>query len=248
MTQPKPILISTLAASLLVLAGCTTQTATNANTANQNTNTEVVVNTNEAVSNENTNTEQGSEVDLSAEASAEVDTSDWLTYTNEEYGFSFKYPPQWSLEVLSSTEIYLTSTSQDTIKFYIQSYQDAPEKEGEAYALLLTKTELVALKQDIINNADAIVNGIPISVSIGYDVPGADFYKLAEFFINNDNLQLSLPIHAENVEYPEQAYNDEVRVWSEDVINKLNNGELLSGNAKEAIKVFNGVIKSLQLQ
>ena len=101
MTQSKTILISTLATSLLVLAGCTTQTVTNTNgvtdtnatvntnTANDNTNI-VVTNSNEntnAVVNENTNTEQGSE----------VDTSDWLIYKNSIHGFSVSYPDDWSI-------------------------------------------------------------------------------------------------------------------------------------------------------
>lgn len=88
MNTEKYLFISTITASLLVLAGCSAQTATN--TINENANIEVVTNTNETVSNENTNAEQGSE----------VDTTNWLTYENEEYGFSFKYPKEWTLEVL----------------------------------------------------------------------------------------------------------------------------------------------------
>jgi hypothetical protein len=84
MKTTKILSLSTITASLVFITGCTTvQTATNTNeVSNTNTNT---VNTNATVANENTNTEQGSE----------VDTSDWLTYTNEEYGFSFKYPEEW---------------------------------------------------------------------------------------------------------------------------------------------------------
>ena len=116
MTQSKTILISTLASSLLVLAGCTTQTTTNtnvvsntnttvnANTSNDNTNV-VVANSNEntnEVVNENTNSGQG----------GEVDTSDWLTYTNDEYGFSFKYPKEWDILVGSKfTEEFDIPTS-----------------------------------------------------------------------------------------------------------------------------------------
>ena len=97
MNKSKAILISTLTASLVLLAGCTLQPTTN--TANQNTNTAVVANTNETVvnnntnSNENTNTEQESEVDTSDPALSEVEG--WLTYTNEEYGFSVEYPSDW---------------------------------------------------------------------------------------------------------------------------------------------------------
>ncbi|MBI4407114.1 MAG: hypothetical protein HY565_01285, partial [Candidatus Kerfeldbacteria bacterium] len=92
MNKSKYIIISTVAASLLVLAGCTTQTATNTNTnkVSQNINSEVVT---------NTNVEQGSE----------VDTSDWLTYTNDEYGFSFKYPSDWEVKDLGQATIGLIS-------------------------------------------------------------------------------------------------------------------------------------------
>ncbi|MFA6474793.1 MAG: hypothetical protein WCV88_01165 [Patescibacteria group bacterium] len=96
MFKTKLSLLTTLVACTLLLAGssCTTTQKTNINTnavtVNTNTtndNTNVVVtdsndNINGVVTNENTNTEQVSE----------VDTSDWLTYTNDEYGFSFKYP------------------------------------------------------------------------------------------------------------------------------------------------------------
>ena len=95
MQSTKKLPLSTLAAGLMLLAGCTTNSTTNANVVeNTNTNTAVTTNANEANdntnvavvdSNENTNTEQGSE----------VDTSGWLTYTNEEYGFSFRYPSDW---------------------------------------------------------------------------------------------------------------------------------------------------------
>jgi hypothetical protein len=87
MKTTKILSLSTITASLVFITGCTTvQTATNTNeVSNTNTNT---VNTNATVANENTNTEQGSE----------VDTSDWLTYTNEEYGFSFEYKNSWSVD------------------------------------------------------------------------------------------------------------------------------------------------------
>lgn len=54
-------------------------------TQNGNTNTGVV-----NMGNENSNTS----VDSS------VDTANWLTYTNEEYGFKMEYPDNWTVEIV----------------------------------------------------------------------------------------------------------------------------------------------------
>lgn len=85
MVISKYILIPSITVSVLVLAGCTqttmnTNTVSNTNNDNTNTNSEVVVNTN-----------------IIGE-DGEVDTNDWLTYTNEEYGFSLSYPKNFTLE------------------------------------------------------------------------------------------------------------------------------------------------------
>jgi len=89
----KHILISTVAASVVLLAGCSIQTAdtnsvSKANSTNENVTVEVVANTNGTVSNKNTN---------DTTVNGDIDISDWLTYTNEEYGFGFRYPKDWLL-------------------------------------------------------------------------------------------------------------------------------------------------------
>ncbi|MFA6474729.1 MAG: hypothetical protein WCV88_00835 [Patescibacteria group bacterium] len=120
------LFLTTAAVFALTLTGCAGP-STNVNTVavtNEivnvnpvNTNAEVntneninvtVVNENTNLTNENTNTEIVSEVDTSDWEQVTVDegvldTSDWLTYTNEEYGFSFKYPKIYSVSVSKST-------------------------------------------------------------------------------------------------------------------------------------------------
>ncbi|MBI2415336.1 MAG: hypothetical protein HYV33_01600 [Candidatus Kerfeldbacteria bacterium] len=98
MNPSKTMIISTLTASLLVLAGAgCTQPTTNENNIS-NANAVVVENTND-----NTNTEQGSEVDTSDGVLRSPEgEADWLIYTNEEYGFSFRYPN--NLKLTESSE------------------------------------------------------------------------------------------------------------------------------------------------
>lgn len=169
MIQYKTILISTLAASLVLLAGCTAQTATNTNTVSnsnevdQNTNAEVVANTNETVTNENTNTEQGSE----------VDTSDWLTYTNDEYGFSFRYPK----------ELFANHVSEASFPFSRTKISEAPTERLEDH-FENTKGELNAEKIEI---TDAVVDNkfyklLPSGIKVKTKISQAEGEALIKVF------------------------------------------------------------------
>lgn len=184
---------------------------------------------------------------------AVVDTSDWLTYTNEEYGFSFKYPNNYSFDEshegvnFQNAESDSTVANQENIKFYIQSYSEAPDKEGEAYALLYTKTELALLKDEMTQDADRIVNDIPLNIYYSYDVPGEVFYKGANFFSNQDYISVSMVIVPTGIEYPNHPFNGETRKWSNDIVQKLNAANLISQNDQMRIEIFDTMINTLQL-
>lgn len=88
-------------------AGCTQPASTSFDTDNVN---EAVVNAtttnvNETVL-ENTNTVTSNTNDIDGET---IDTSDWLTYTSEEYGFSFRYPSDWEVQKISETTLGIVS-------------------------------------------------------------------------------------------------------------------------------------------
>jgi hypothetical protein len=128
MTQSKTILISTLATSLLVLAGCTTQTTTNTNvvTNANTTNTNVVVDTNEntnvTVANENTNTEQGSD----------TNTRQWRKFTFDELGFSILLP----FEANNIDTNYTECDEQSHCDMYGYSYSASLSAEEDVYPII----------------------------------------------------------------------------------------------------------------
>lgn len=145
---------------LLTIAGCST-TPTTTTTANEtvNSNAEVAGNantkqTNEAATtNETTNAaaENTSVDDNNANITGDVavDTSDWLKYENEEYGFSFKYPKEWVLNE-SSTGVGLNSL--DLVgSTYLNSV-----------TLLITKNDFDAQKKEI-ENSDIVEGGVSLS-------------------------------------------------------------------------------------
>lgn len=202
MSQTKSIFIPVFVASLFVLAGCTAEPTTNTNvTVNTNTvtntNTDVVAssndNTNEVVINENTNTEQVNE----------VDTSDWLTYTNEEYGFSFRYPSDWKVE--ENLQKCWILTSQQTITEQEQFYIDNPKARNGTDAVpgnemsLCVKDEKV--NTDLVQWAEektyryvdeeyrgkATFNNSP-----AYLIVDLDFGKSNNYFLMNDKTVYSL--------------------------------------------------------
>lgn len=106
------IVVVLIAVAAILYFGDFFNTNTNSNTntvanTNTGTNTNVATNTNTTV-NQNTNTVSNTNSETntnnSTNTNSSVDTSDWKTYSNINYSFSFQYPGNWTLEEKSSNE------------------------------------------------------------------------------------------------------------------------------------------------
>jgi hypothetical protein len=147
MQRTKLLSFSTLTASLMLLVGCTTSSTSNMN---------VQADTNTAVTNTtvtaNTNSDQGSE----------VDTSDWLTYTSEEYGFSFKYPKEWQIskdifeeykksydnpryQINEKDRVFITSLTSNEVTAEINNYKSQTDEMGAGVIESIGKGKLISI-------------------------------------------------------------------------------------------------------
>ena len=95
MKLTKTIIILSIVGLVLVVSACVKKPAINNNVTLSNV---------EGSQNTNTSTTTPS-ADLGQ--SQEIDTSDWKTYRNEEYGFEFKYPENWELNFINDGRLSL---------------------------------------------------------------------------------------------------------------------------------------------
>jgi len=81
---------------------------------NGNTNSSNAVTVTNTMANENVNGSMNANTELNTNTTSntnevtntntEVDTSDWLTYTNSEYGYTMQYPSDWTVEEVKLSE------------------------------------------------------------------------------------------------------------------------------------------------
>lgn len=191
--------------------------------------------------NTNVNIAQNSNTLVNANS---VDTSDWLTYMDVTYGFSFMYPPEYIVSVFSTEELYLQKEGEEQIKIYIQPYAKATEQNGVLYS----KNSLLELKDSIAtSNTSVSVHNIMMMIGYGYDVPGGGFIKETNFFVDNNFIKVSAVVNPEGVQYPTHPFNDETRSWANGVIEQLNKGQLLSPQEEQRIEIFDNLINSVNL-
>lgn len=138
----------------LLGAACWKGVGTNTNVGTGN----AVANTNTAAGNENTevNVNVSANTNTNTNSAGEIDTSDWLTYTNEEYGLTFQYPTNWNvkqewLEKGSEGEkynIFLQNQAKESILFFLTT-KDFASEEGEGNDLYVIGEPLTSKIEDL---------------------------------------------------------------------------------------------------
>lgn len=152
------VINSVLVASSLALIGgacykaadTNVNVAGNANAVESNTNTSI-----------NTNTEINGNLVVNANVntnSTAIDTSTWLVYSNEDYGFSFSYPENWKI-------------SKDIFAEYKKSYDNPRYKVNEKDIVFITSlsdTEIASEIEEYRNLTEETGSGVIESIGEGH--------------------------------------------------------------------------------
>jgi len=159
----------------------------------EETNTNIATNENvNAISNTNTtsNTNSTTNTDTVVNMNTEIDTSDWLTYENEEYEFSIIFPNNWiALSEIDGSSISLDDLTKDRSSiifsgFIIEVNENITEKNLDNYVDFYLKLYAAEQQYEFHDVSTKTNSGILAVVSDVYSI-GEKINKFNYFFWNN---------------------------------------------------------------
>jgi len=158
---------------ILVITGALWYSFSGTNDNTNNTNKVMNENTNVTV---NTNT--------TTNTNSAVDTSDWETYTNEMYSYSFKYPNNWDVVELSDPKAGIALKSSE----YQPINSGSVEYSGEIYVSSLSNPENLSAQElfetysdssrfwfEKYSNDDEIMNGKAVTYFRSFTEDGQEY-------------------------------------------------------------------------
>ncbi len=241
-----------LVALALVGAGCAgTEVAETTNSSDEAQNTNTVTNSETATETTNQNTNNETVVNANEKGDAvtgngKIDTNDWLTYQDEEYGFSLKHPENWSINETKETNnarvriidtLYLDTETSDRPR---PKSQVGPENNTEL------KDEIERLKQ----NKDSehggewvITNEMKFYKYLGYIEGGTLVTRYLAPLDSNQVMEIKY-YAGDNSNYADALENfsrtELLNQYSEDMIE---NTELA-----ESYRIFNEIVATVKIE
>lgn len=171
--------------------------------------------------------EDGEEINQSDE----IDNSNWKTYQNEEYGFSFKYPGEWEIYKSDNKEIIFIDISKEEMENLENQFQESLQKLGATDSLPEYEYNKLILKINKNSSSDL------------------DEWLRKEYLLT-DNMYSIEKININNV----SGYYVENREWVTHQIFsiKIKSGEIITldkylkvQNDSKKIKIFKKIIQTV---
>ncbi|MEK7226160.1 MAG: hypothetical protein AAB221_10790, partial [Bacteroidota bacterium] len=200
-----------------------------------------------------------------ASTTATIDMSDWQTYTNEEYGFWFRYPKEWGYFKYTSPSpiTYRCQLIEDPISYIslgenenrqqlvvrITDFIKSPSEPidlnylgGDNPRILLSKKEIGRYRETSKFISDGLYQG---TFSIDYDYSGGGFIISREMFVGDNLIEFISFLKVDNFE---KLFIDETaNLDSTAVRNKIEELRADIGTPGERYKIefFNSIVNTI---
>ncbi len=119
----------------------------------------------------------------------EVDTSDWETYKNDEFGFEVKHPKDWKIKKVKTSSKYFSlnpiscTKTPEECKFEMIQFSN-----GSGIFVNIRKYTDRNFKKDIINKKSSLMTDIVEGCLVVSSTKGKDGYFSLSSFLDSDNL------------------------------------------------------------
>ncbi|MDP3970523.1 MAG: hypothetical protein Q8P90_02385 [bacterium] len=222
-----------LIAVAIIGIGCTDQPGKQVNT--ETDSTQVAENLNSTIE-VDSDIETENELDQ-VHGSNEQPDKEWVTYQNQEYGFSLQHPKKYQVsnkDVFGAlTEISLTAKKGTPITLEIVDYEKSPEERNAlVHAPMITKK---ILEQQANDQSDEI------PTEVIFDVSSKEFFIQTVFYIDNNQIKIFKQL---NVSASEAELEDSE--WIENQTTELQEKTKVDSALLIDIQMFEQLVSSIE--